>query len=75
MIDDIVKIYKEEADSVLDVEGLFPALAFQPISKNIVKEMQKNGGNALGLTVDRAPLMSKSKWDSISNTWLIFEKS
>jgi hypothetical protein len=59
LINDIVKIYKEEAGSVLDVDGIFPALAFQPISKNIVQQMQKNGGNALGLTVDRAPLMSK----------------
>ena len=60
LINEIIKIYKEEATAILDVEGLLPAFAFQPLSKNILQEMQKNGGNALGLTPSRGPLMSKS---------------
>lgn len=59
LITELVKIYKEEASAILDVEGLLPAFAFQPISKNILENMQKDGGNALGLTPDRGPLMSE----------------
>lgn len=60
LIEEIIKIYKEEASSVIDAKDFLPAFAFQPISTNIIENMSKNGGNALGLTVDRGPLMSKS---------------
>jgi hypothetical protein len=55
----IIKIYQEEATSILDVDGIFPSNAFQPISQNIIDQMQKDGGNALGITADRGPLMSR----------------
>ncbi|CAG8983251.1 hypothetical protein HYALB_00002687 [Hymenoscyphus albidus] len=52
----IVKIFTEEASTVLTVPGLAPFFAFQPISDNIVEHMQKNGGNALGLSTADGPL-------------------
>lgn len=55
----IIEIYQEEVTSILDVQGIFPGNAFQPISKNIIEQMQKNGGNALGITANRGPLMSE----------------
>jgi hypothetical protein len=58
LIAEIVKIFVEETNAILDVAGLTPALAFQPISNNIIQQMSKNSGNALGITADRGPLMS-----------------
>ncbi|KAH6705324.1 FAD binding domain protein [Leptodontidium sp. MPI-SDFR-AT-0119] len=52
----IIKIFTEEASTVLDVPGLLPFFAFQPLSTNIISKMSKNGGNALGLSVVDGPL-------------------
>ncbi|EEY20444.1 FAD binding domain-containing protein [Verticillium alfalfae VaMs.102] len=38
-------------------DTIIPQIAFQPISTNVLKEMQKNGGNALGLDVGDGPLV------------------
>ncbi|KAF3347092.1 Palmitoyltransferase ERF2 [Verticillium dahliae VDG2] len=38
-------------------DTVVPQIAFQPISTNVLKEMQKNGGNALGLHVGDGPLV------------------
>ncbi len=65
-------------NAIMNVQGLTPAFAFQPISQNIIKQMQKNDGNALGITEDRGPLMSMfslaliSLIASISSPPLIF---
>lgn len=75
LIAEITQIYKEEATSVLDIEGIFPAFAFQPISKNILQQMQKNGGNSLGLTPDRGPLMSEYLSIMVVKVLLMVEQS
>lgn len=56
----IIKIFTEEASTVLDIPGLLPFFAFQPLSTNIISKMSKNGGNALGLSVADGPLTSRS---------------
>ena len=55
----VVDIFHEEASNVLNVTGLNPFFAFQPLSLNIIKYMEKNGGNALGLSVADGPLTSE----------------
>jgi hypothetical protein len=59
LMTEMVKVFVEETDFIHDAPGLAPALAFQPISKNIIKHMSKNGGNSFGITADRGPLMSE----------------
>ncbi|KAM0328745.1 hypothetical protein ACHAQA_005158 [Verticillium albo-atrum] len=38
-------------------DSITPQIVFQPITTNILKAMQKKGGNALGLEVDDGPLV------------------
>ncbi|KAL2064193.1 hypothetical protein VTL71DRAFT_4687 [Oculimacula yallundae] len=56
LLKEIIQIFTEEASTVLDVPGLQPFFAFQPLSINIIDKMSKNGGNALGLSVADGPL-------------------
>ncbi|KAG4443016.1 hypothetical protein IFR05_001470 [Cadophora sp. M221] len=63
----IIKIFTEEASTVLDVPGLLPFFAFQPPSTNIINKMSKNGGNSLGLSVADGPL-TKSVFDAINRS-------
>ena len=53
---------------MLDVPGFAPACAFQPLSLNIIENMQKNGGNVLGLSSADGPLMSKHSIPSLLYT-------
>jgi hypothetical protein len=57
----IVDIFHEEVSNVLDVTGLNPFFAFQPLSVNIIAHMQKNGGNVLGLSEADGPLTSNTR--------------
>ncbi|TVY55070.1 putative FAD-linked oxidoreductase, partial [Lachnellula suecica] len=50
LIKAIIEIWVEEVSTVLDIPGLLPACAFQPLSLPVLESMQKNGGNALGLS-------------------------
>lgn len=59
IIQNIITMFEEEANTILNVQGFFPAVAFQPLSTNILNHMQKNGGNALGLSAADGPLVSK----------------
>lgn len=56
LLKQIVNIFVEEVNAIIDVPGLVPAFAFQPISLNIIEQMSKNGGNALGITSEDGPL-------------------
>ncbi|KAF4637127.1 hypothetical protein G7Y89_g968 [Cudoniella acicularis] len=58
LIKEVIEIFVEEASAVLDVPGIIPAFAFQPISLNIIDKMTKNGGNVLGLSSSSGPLTS-----------------
>lgn len=59
LIQQAIEIFVEEVTPLLNVEGFMPAVAFQPISLNILDAMKKNGGNALGLSEADGPLISK----------------
>ncbi|GKT52327.1 FAD-dependent monooxygenase yanF [Colletotrichum spaethianum] len=47
--------YFEEVLAVADVPGIVPALVIQGITVPMLKHMQKNGGNALGLDTEDGP--------------------
>ncbi|PQE19361.1 FAD binding domain-containing protein [Rutstroemia sp. NJR-2017a BVV2] len=49
-------IFVEETKTILDVPGIFPFWALQPLSLNIIEQMAKNGGNVLGLSTADGPL-------------------
>ena len=57
LIKKITEIFVQEVAPILSIPGLIPAFAFQPISLNIIERMSQNGGNALGLSPEDAPLM------------------
>ncbi|KAK1985581.1 FAD binding domain-containing protein [Colletotrichum cereale] len=48
-------IYYEEVLAVADVPGIVPALVIQGITVPMLKRMQSDGGNALGLKVEDGP--------------------
>ncbi|KAN0098787.1 FAD-binding domain containing protein [Hyaloscypha variabilis] len=56
LIKDVIQLFIEEATPLLNLTGFAPAFAFQPLSLNIIEQMSKNGGNALGLSTDDGPL-------------------
>ncbi|KAM3072130.1 hypothetical protein ACMFMG_008590 [Clarireedia jacksonii] len=49
-------IFIEETKNILDVPGISPFMALQPLSLNIIEQMAKNGGNVLGLSAADGPL-------------------
>jgi FAD/FMN-containing dehydrogenase len=56
LIKKIIEIFIEEVNPILNIPGLIPAFAFQPISLNIIQKMSSNGGNVFGLSPDDGPL-------------------
>lgn len=56
---DIYGLFVEEVNKILDVPGITPFFALQPLSLNIIGQMQKDGGNVLGLETGEGPLRSK----------------
>lgn len=74
----MVGIFRDEVSRVMplvsNTTGFAPNFALQPISSNILKNMRKNGGNALGLSEKESPLMIFScswPWDSPEDDDLI----
>lgn len=57
---EIYSIFLEEADPSFIAPDVVAYINFQPISKSFIANSKKNGGNALGLTVDDGPLMCMS---------------
>lgn len=69
LMSEIFYIFIEESQPLLqkNISGYLPTLAFQPISLNIIEQMQKNGGNALGITNVDGPLVIQNMdwgWDN-----------
>lgn len=66
---EIYQMFVEESQPLVQqgISGFLPSLAFQPISLNILKQMQKNSGNALGLDPGDGPLVIQNMdwgWDN-----------
>ncbi|KAJ0363036.1 hypothetical protein COL26b_013142 [Colletotrichum chrysophilum] len=62
LLQDIIPFYKEHANLLIETaketnETVEPFFVYQPITANILDAMQKNGGNALGLTPEKGPLV------------------
>ncbi|KAF5010273.1 hypothetical protein FDECE_3558 [Fusarium decemcellulare] len=60
LLADIVPLYEARNAALLAAANgtsVTPLLVFQPIPVNVLSEMQKNGGNALGLEPEDGPLM------------------
>lgn len=53
----VVDTFAEEIDPVKDAEGIIPAAVMQIITTDMLTHMEKNGGNALGISASDGPLM------------------
>lgn len=52
----ILDIFVSELEKIKDAANLTPSVVFQSITRNQVSHFSNNGGNALGITLDEAPL-------------------
>ena len=53
----LVEIFQEEVANIKTVENVLPCLVLQPLAKNTISLMSKNGGNALGIAETDGPLV------------------
>ena len=51
-------VYLEEMEAIKDVEGVLPALIYQPITTDVISRFAKNGGNCLGIEESEGPLLN-----------------
>ena len=58
ILGDILNIWYEDIQPIINITDFLPALVFQPLTDPVIARMQKNGGNALGLTDADGPLTS-----------------
>lgn len=66
----VTNVFYEELPTVVNASGIVPAATLQVITKPQIAAMQKNGGNALGLTTDEGPLLLLNmnvQWASASD--------
>lgn len=82
LLQDIIPFWRRHVDGLLAAgnttnDTVTPFFAYQPISTNVLEAMQKNGGNALGLTAEEGPLVHiqvSTQWET-PNLDCIVEKS
>jgi hypothetical protein len=75
MITFLVNTFEEQAIRGANATGYLPALVLQIISTDMMTQMQKNGGNALGLSPEDGNLLLLNlsfMWDDIADDNLIF---
>lgn len=62
ILTELFVLWKVHADAmlarVIDNTLFEPGIVYQPISTNVLRAMQQNGGNALGLRLEDGPLMN-----------------
>lgn len=66
----VTNVFYEELPTVVNASGIVPAATLQVITDPQIAAMQKNGGNALGLTPDEGPLLLLNmnvQWDSAAD--------
>lgn len=52
-----VDIFRDEIGAIQDVTEIVPSCVFQPVTVDIISHFSKNGGNALGITLEHGPLI------------------
>ncbi|KAF9698012.1 hypothetical protein EKO04_004314 [Ascochyta lentis] len=52
----VIKAFNDLLPDISDADGLLPTVSIQPIATPQLQQMQKNGGNALGLSAADGPL-------------------
>lgn len=57
LIQDLLNIWVQEVEPIKSVTGLVPVFSLQIITMPMIEHMSDNGGNALGLEDEEAPLM------------------
>ena len=57
--EDILGIWYTDVQPLVNLKDSLPALVFQPISAPIISHFSKEGGNALGISPQDAPLTRK----------------
>jgi hypothetical protein len=62
-------IFVEEINKLKGISDFLPVCVFQPISKAIISNFAKNGGNALGITPADGPLTRKRLYPTISKSF------
>ena len=60
LLGDILSIWHTDIQPILNITDFLPALVFQPLTKPVIDNFAKNGGNALGITYTDGELTSKS---------------
>ncbi|KAI4650521.1 hypothetical protein J4E93_002877 [Alternaria ventricosa] len=63
----LVNTFYSLIPDVQDLQGAFPTISIQAITEGQLKGMQKNGGNALGLTPAKGPIFIMNMSASFAN--------
>ena len=73
ILGDILNIWYQDIQPIINITDFLPALVFQPLTKPVIDNFAKNGGNALGITDADGELTSKHARTTCTNTaWLTF---
>ncbi|KAF1940451.1 FAD binding domain-containing protein [Clathrospora elynae] len=70
MVEFVFNVSFEEFAKIQDVAGIIPANTLQIITVPVLEQMQKKGGNALGLSPSDGPIFFinlNSRWDNIED--------
>lgn len=59
LLNTILELFTKETEGAKDAAGILPALAFQPITTDMISHFGKNGGNAFGIEKADGPLVRK----------------
>lgn len=66
IMSDILDIFTAELEPILNISSFLPSLVFQPLQIAVLRNFDKNGGNALGLRESDGPLISECAPDAES---------
>jgi hypothetical protein len=56
ILTEIIAIFMEEMEPVQNATDIIPSIVLQPVTINTISHFSKNGGNALGISLDDGPL-------------------
>lgn len=72
----VTDVFYEELPTVADAAGIVPAATLQVITVPQIEEMQKRGGNPLGLTPEEGPLLLLNmnvQWNDVADDQRILD--